>query len=78
MTGHEPTWPTGTCIACGQLWPCEPAVAALIEEFGDGLPLAAALWCLFDEAAQALPLASFLALYERCVRQPLRARGAGE
>lgn len=72
VTAHEPAWPRGLCVGCGQVWPCEPAVAELVDEHGTGLPLAAALWAMFDQAAQAVPTAPALALYEQCIRRPLR------
>ena len=73
---HEPVWPDGTCRPCGVPWPCERAVAELAE-YGTGLPLAAAVWRIFDEAAQAVPAVPLLVLYERCIRRPLAAVDAG-
>lgn len=72
MTGHEPAWPNGLCTRCGLLWPCEPVVDQLVDEHGLGLPLSAAVWQLFDQAARAVPQAPVLALYEQCIRRPLR------
>jgi hypothetical protein len=69
---HEPIWPHGLCSGCGLLWPCAPAVDELLAEHGTGLQLSAALWTLFDKAAQAVPTAPWLVLYEQCIRQPLR------
>jgi hypothetical protein len=71
VTGHRPEWPQGICAGCGLLWPCEPVVAQLVDEHGLGLPFSAALWSLFDQAAQAVPTAPVLALYDQCIRQPL-------
>lgn len=44
----------------------------LIDQHGSGLPFSAALWDLFDQAARAVPQAPVLALYEQCIRQPIR------
>jgi hypothetical protein len=71
VTGHEPLWPRGLCSSCGLLWPCDPVVAQLVDEHGLGLPLSAAVWTLFEQAAYAVPTAPALALYEQCIRQPL-------
>ncbi|GIF07113.1 hypothetical protein [Actinoplanes siamensis] len=68
---HQPTWPDATCGTCGEEWPCEPAVGALVAEHGTGLLLSAALWRTFDELARMLPGRSFSELRWRCFGQPL-------
>lgn len=72
MTGHQPSWPWGRCSGCGLPWPCQTRVAELVDEHGDGLPLTAALWQLFDQAAHAQPTAPPIVLYDRCIRQPIQ------
>lgn len=72
MTGHDPDWPQGLCAGCGLVWPCEQVMAVIVDKYGLGLPFAAELWRLFDQAARAVPAAPFLVLYEQCIRQPMR------
>ncbi|GAA2712929.1 hypothetical protein [Actinoplanes palleronii] len=63
MTRHEPIWPYALCADCGRRYPCDAGLEELV---------AAKLWDLFDQAAREAPAVPFLALYQQCIRRPLR------
>ncbi|GAA2709283.1 hypothetical protein [Actinoplanes palleronii] len=64
---HTPGRPSWDCVACEQLWPCDPAREAMKAEMA-ATPLAILMWSMLDEAVRDLPPTPATELFERFVK----------
>ena len=63
-TAQRPSW---DCEACGRAWPCAPARAELVTQYGPGTALAMLGWGFLEEAVRDLPSGPPRELFDRFI-----------
>ncbi|MFD1365008.1 hypothetical protein [Actinoplanes sichuanensis] len=67
MRVHTPERPSWDCLACGHLWPCDPAREELKADH-DLVQLAIYMWDRLEEAVRDLPPTPATEMFERFLK----------